>query len=98
MRASGTESPDLEREEILAFIPERPMTAEQLRKLLAEDSEEMRAWAVTRILLYAEWDEIWRFVSRDQVCELFPLLELPDALRTAWARVLRLEAAPTPAP
>jgi hypothetical protein len=91
MRASGTEFPGLEREEKLAFIPERAMTAEQLRKLLADGSEESRAWAVTRLLLYAEWDEIWHFVSREQVTALFSRLELPPALRTAWARILHLE-------
>jgi len=91
MRASGTEFPGLEHEETLAFIPERAMTAEQLEKLLAEGSEESRAWAVTRLLLYADWDEIWRFVGREQVRELFSRLELPPALRIAWARILHLE-------
>ena len=91
MRASGTDLPDLDRGEALAFIPDRPITAAQLRRLLAEGSPEMRAWAVTRLLLYAEWDEIWSFASREQIAELFPLLELPPSLRAAWARLLHLE-------
>jgi hypothetical protein len=97
MRASGTDLPGLEHEERLAFIPDREMTAEQLRRLLAEGPDDRRAWAVTRLLQYAEWEEIWTFVDREQVAELFPLLELPDALRVAWARVLGLEVPAAPA-
>ena len=92
MRASGTDLPDLDQgDEALAFIPEREMTAQELRELLAEGSRELRAWAVSRILLYAEWEEIWSYVSRDEITELFPDLDLPPALRAAWARILRLE-------
>jgi len=98
MRTSGTDVPGLERDdETLAFIPEREMTAAELRRLLAEGSRETRAWAVTRLLLYADWDEIWRYVTRDEVAELFPELDLPPALRSAWARMLRLEEPVAPA-
>ena len=91
MRTSGTDLPELERGETLAFIPDRPMSAAQFRRLLAEGSPEMRAWGVTRLMLYAEWDEIWAFASREQITELFPLLELPPKLRAAWARLLRID-------
>ncbi|HLF55580.1 MAG TPA: hypothetical protein VI942_01915 [Thermoanaerobaculia bacterium] len=95
MRASGTDlPPGLQRDENLAFIPDRSMTAEQLRRLLAEGPEDRRAWAVTCLLLYAEWEEIWGFVTREQVIELFPQLDLPPALRAAWARILRFEEQP----
>jgi hypothetical protein len=95
MRASGTDlPPELHRDGLLPFIPDRAMTAEQLRRLLAEGPDDRRAWAVTRLLLYAEWEEIWAFTTREQVVELFPLLELPPALRAAWGRILRLEEQP----
>ncbi len=74
------------------------MTAAQLHKLLTDGSDEQRAWAVTRLLLYAEWDEIWSFVDRDEVSRLFSRLELPPALRTAWARILHVEEAVAPTP
>jgi hypothetical protein len=97
MRASGTDlPPGLHREGILPFIPDRAMTADQLRRLLEEGPDEIRAWAVSRLLLYADWEEIWSFTTREQVVELFPQLELPPALRSAWARMLRLEEQPQP--
>ena len=96
-RVPGTDLPELDRrEEPLPFIPDRPVTTSELRQLLAEGPRDARAWAVTRLLLYAEWDEIWTFVTRDEVIELFADLELPPALRAAWAKMLRLDGAPVP--
>lgn len=97
MRASGTDLSDLGRGESLRFIPERAMTATQLKRLLAEGSPELRAWAVTRLLLYADWEEIWSFVTRDEVRELFPLLDLPPSLRIAWSRMIGVEEPVAPA-
>lgn len=36
-------------------------------------------------------DDIWSFVSRDDVREIFPELDLPESLRTAWGRMLKVE-------
>ncbi|HSM14002.1 MAG TPA: hypothetical protein VLA66_08020 [Thermoanaerobaculia bacterium] len=91
MQASGTDRSDLEREESLYFFPDSPLTASQLRQLLAHSPPERRAWAVSHLLRYAEWDDIWKFVSRDEVRSLFPLLDLPEGLRSAWARMLKIE-------
>ena len=62
------------------------------RAILAGDDEERRVWVVSHLLRYGEWDDIWEFVSRDEVRELFPRLYLPDNLRAAWARMLKIEA------
>lgn len=94
MQASGTNLPDLERGDSLYFFPEQAMTAAQLKHLLAEGSEERRAWAISHLLRYADWEDIWQFVTRDQVRDLFPRLDLPDSLRTAWARMLKVETEP----
>lgn len=96
-RVPGTDLPELDRrEEPLPFIPDRPVTPSELRRLLAEGTREARAWAVSRLLLYADWDEIWTFVTRDEVIGLFGDLELPPALRAKWARMLRIEETPAP--
>jgi len=97
-RIPGTDLPELDRrEEPLAFIPDREVTPSELRRMLSEGSRDNRAWAVSRLLLYAEWDEIWTFVTRDEVVELFAELDLPPALRAKWAKMLRIADAPAPA-
>ncbi|MEZ5313400.1 MAG: hypothetical protein R2862_06925 [Thermoanaerobaculia bacterium] len=96
MRASGTDSPETQRGSSLYFFPDAPVTAEQLTRLLREGSRERRAWAVSHLLRYADWEDIWTYVERDDVRELFPDLDLPEGLRAAWARMLRIETVPAP--
>ncbi len=74
------------------FFPDEAIGADAVREILAGDDDERRAWAVSHLLRYAQWDDIWEFVSRDEVRELFPRLDLPDNLRAAWGRMLKVEA------
>ena len=64
----------------------------QAAEILAGDDEERKLWVVSHLLRYAQWDDIWEFVSRDEVREMFPRLDLPDNLRAAWGRMLKVEA------
>lgn len=78
----------------LYFFPDAEISAEDLRRILAEGSEEERAWAISHLLRFAQWEDIWHHVSREEVREIFPVLELPASLRAAWARMLKIEEAP----
>jgi len=78
-------------EATLYFFPDEEISADALREILAGDDEERRLGVVSQLLRYGEWDDIWEFVSRDEVRELFPRLDLPDNLRTAWARMLKIQ-------
>jgi hypothetical protein len=80
----------------LYFFPDREVTATELRRVLDEGTAEERAWAISHLLRYAQWDDIWTYVSRDEVREVFPDLDLPDNLRQAWGRMLKVEAGVTP--
>ena len=75
----------------LYFFPEQEVTETELRHILAGDDQTRRAWAISQMLRYAEWEDIWTFVSRDEVRDLFPHLDLPDNLRAAWGRMLKVE-------
>lgn len=93
MPASGTNPPETERGEKLYFFPDQPVTAEELRTLLSEGSAERQAWAISHLLRYADWEDIWSYTTREQVRDRFADLDLPVSLRTAWARMLKVEAA-----
>ena len=43
------------------------------------------------MLRYAQWDDIWLYVSRDEVRDVFPDLDLPDKMRQVLARMLKVE-------
>jgi hypothetical protein len=91
MQANGTDQPDTQRGPSLYFFPDTPMTAGELRRLLADGSRERRAWAVSQMLRYADWDDIWSYVDREEVRTLWSDLDLPESLRAAWGRMLRVE-------
>lgn len=75
----------------LYFFPEREVTREELREILTQGTLEQRTWAISHLLRYAQWDDIWLHVSREEVREIFPSLDLPENLRQAWARMLKIE-------
>jgi hypothetical protein len=77
----------------LSFFPDQTVTEEEARKLLRQGSPAERAWVVSHLLRYAQWDDIWLYVSREEVREMFPTLDLPQNLRQAWARMLKVEIA-----
>ncbi len=79
----------------LYFFPERPVTLAEARALIA-GTPEQRAVVVSHLLRYAQWEDIWRWVDRDQVRALFPLLDLPENLRAKWAHLLKVETAVAP--
>lgn len=92
MTSSPKEPPEAEETESLYFFPDRQVTRQQLKQILEGDSEEERAWAISNMLRYAQWDDIWLYVSRDEVRRVFATLDLPENLRQAWARMLKIEA------
>ncbi len=93
MPASGTDSPETERGDKLYFFPDQPVTAGELRLLLRDGTAERQAWAISHLLRYADWEDIWIYTTREQVRSRFADLDLPASLRTAWARMLKVETA-----
>ncbi len=79
-------------DEPLYFFPDRDVTRKELLAILSSDDQEQRAWAISHMLRYAQWDDIWAYVDRDEVREIFTDLDLPENLRSAWARMLKIEA------
>lgn len=76
----------------LYFFPDQEVTTEELEAILQDGPPDKRAWAISHLLRYAQWEDIWSYVSRDEVREIFPELDLPENLRSAWGRMLKIEA------
>ena len=81
--------------QFLYFFPEQDVTAGELEQMLHGGCREQRCHAVSCMLRYAQWEDIWDYVSRDEVRDLFDDLDLPDGLRAAWARMLKIEPVAT---
>ena len=83
---------DGEGSESLYFFPDQTVSEARVRWILENGSRSERAWVISHLLRFALWDDIWTYVTREEVREMFPDLELPENLRTAWARMLKVEA------
>ena len=79
-------------DDALYFFPEDEVSASELESILTGDDYERKCWAVSHLLRYAQWDDIWTYISRDEVRKLFADLDLPETLGQAWARMLKIEA------
>jgi len=88
---SGTTDRTRDRLAPLYFFPDEEITEAELRQILAGSDAERRAWAISHLLRYAQWEDIWTYVDRDEVREVFAELDLPENLRAAWARMLKVE-------
>ena len=91
MSSSSSGSGTRDREAPLYFFPDEEVTENELRTILDGGDEDQRAWVVSHMLRYAQWEDIWTYVTRDEVREIFPELDLPENLRAAWARMLKVE-------
>ena len=81
------------RSEFLYFFPDCDVTPAELRRVLSpQGTREERCWAISHLVRYAQWDDIWSYVTREDVREILFELDLPENLRGAWARMLKLEA------
>jgi len=78
------------------FFPDRPVSEDEVRRALGSGTIEEKADVISHLLRYADWDDIWRYVSREEVRDIFSILELPDSLRAAWARMLKIEPVLSP--
>ena len=76
----------------LYFFPDREVSKTELQAILLGADQEQKCWAISHMLRYAQWDDIWGYVTREEVRDLFTDLDLPDNLRQAWARMLKIEA------
>ena len=80
--------------EFLYFFPDQQVSESRVRSILQHGSLEERAWVISHLLRYAQWDDIWTYVSRQEVREIFPQLDMPENLQAAWARMLKIDPAP----
>lgn len=66
------------------FIWDYDLTDADARAILRGDDEEQKAWLVARLLESARYEDIWRYISLDELHVIFPKLQLKPQVRAAW--------------
>ena len=47
----------------LYFLWDYDISEDQVRRILSSGTTAEKAWIITRILEYAKWDDIWRYLT-----------------------------------
>src|SRR5688572_1177529 len=51
----------IDRPDSLYFFPDQKVTEAEVRHLLRHGTVEQRAWVISHLLRYAQWDDIWTY-------------------------------------
>ena len=70
------------------FFWDYDISEEDIRRILRGDNEVEKAWVITRILEYARWEDIWRYLTLADVRENFQRLGLKPYIRNLWTYAL----------
>ncbi len=70
------------------FFWDYDISEEGIREILRGDNEVEKAWVITRILEYARWEDIWRYLTLGDVRENFQRLDLKPYIRNLWTYAL----------
>jgi len=74
----------------LYFFWDYDITEEDLRAILAGEDEFEKAWAISRLLEAARWEDIWKYIRLSEVRKWFPKLKLRPQTRKVWAYALTI--------
>ncbi len=53
------------------FFWDYEITEDEIRRILRSGNPVEKAWVITRILEYAKWDDIWRYLTIADIRENF---------------------------
>ena len=73
------------------FFWDYPITEDDVRAILRGDDADEKAWVIGRILQYAKWEDIWKYLKIKDVLENFANLRFRYAAdRELWVRALKV--------
>ena len=73
----------------LYFFWDYDLSGDDIRGIVQNGDPMEQAWVVSRILEYAQWDDIWRYLTLDDIRRNFDQLSFRRAQdRELWAYAL----------
>ncbi len=73
------------------FFWDYDITEAQIQDALRGENQVEKAWIITRILEYAQWEDIWRYLTVDDVRRNFDQLRFRHPqVRDLWAFALKV--------
>lgn len=74
----------------LYFFWDYDITEADLRAILQGENEVEKAWAITRLLEAAQWEDIWKYIRLRDLRQWFPKLHLRPQISEVWGYALKV--------
>ena len=72
------------------FIWDYDLTEADLHQILRGEDEQAKIWVVTRLLESARYEDIWKYISLEELWAIFPKLQLKPQVRAVWEFALSI--------
>mgnify|MGYP001587014537 FL=1 len=72
------------------FLWDYDLSENQIRKILHGNNEVEKLWLITRIITHAKFEDIWQYLTLDDIAGVFPKLRLPLKSKQNWQRALNI--------
>lgn len=70
------------------FLWDYNLTDGQIRGIIHGPNETEKLWIIGRILSHARFEDVWKYLTIDDIVSTFSKLKLPPNSRQAWERAL----------
>lgn len=65
------------------------MTDGRMRQMLSSGTEWEKIWVASRILERAPFEKVWKFLTLNQIVEMFPKLQTRPEIKNVWRVALQ---------
>ena len=72
------------------FLWDYKLGEKQVKEILRGKNETKRRWLAARILESAKLSDVFRYLTLDQIKQLFPNLKMKKSVKRAWERALHV--------
>ena len=72
------------------FLWDYDLSENQIRKILHGNNEVEKLWLIARIITHAKFDDIWQYLTLEDIVRVFSKLRLPLKSKQNWQRALNV--------
>ena len=70
------------------FIWDYDLTDQGVKAILKSNNELEKTWMIGRILSSARYDDVWKYLTVDQIVKFFPKLRIRKEIKAVWKNAL----------
>ena len=72
------------------FLWDYELTENQIHTILHGTNETEKLWLMTRIITHAKFEDIWQYLTIEDIIKVFPKLRLSPKSKQNWQRALNV--------